>query len=213
MRSRRTRWAVGLLAVALLGLAITVRPARVVPLVRTTLASSWFPLVLMGLYALRPFVGWPVMALSALVGFRYGVLVGFPVALAGAVATSLVPYGAGRIAPESGRLVGRFSTGSQAYFERAGGVRGVVAARLAPLPAEPVSAAAGAGGVSVPAFVLGTVVGETPWTIAAVSIGHSMTVFSVSAVAVDWRLVGAGVVVAVALLARPVARAVRARWR
>jgi uncharacterized membrane protein YdjX (TVP38/TMEM64 family) len=213
MRPRRRRWAVGLLVVALIGLAVTVRPARVVPTIRTTIFSPWFPLVLVGLYALRPFVGWPVMVLSALVGFRYGVLVGLPIALAGAVVTSLVPYGAGRIAPESGRLVGRFSTGSQAYFQRTGGVRGVVAARLAPLPAEPVSAAAGAGGVSVPAFVLGTVVGETPWTIAAVSIGHSMTVFAVSAVTVDWWLVSAGVLVAVALLARPVARAVRARWR
>lgn len=212
MSSSHRRWAAGLLVLAVVGLAVTVRPSTVVPAVSTTLTSPWFPLVLVGLYAARPFVGWPVMVLSALVGFRYGPVLGLPIALAGAAATSLVPYGAGRLAPDSGGLFGRFSTGSRTYFRRTGGLRGVVAARLAPLPAEPVSAAAGAGGVSLPAFVLGTVVGETPWTIAAVSIGHSMTVFAVDAVSPDWWLVGLGLVVGAALLVRPLYRAYRS-WR
>ncbi|MGM0397857.1 MAG: TVP38/TMEM64 family protein [Halobacteriota archaeon] len=206
MRISRRGVGIGLLALALLALATTVGPATVGPSLRRAATSPWFPLVLLALYSVRPFLGWPVMALSALVGFRFGVLVGVPIALLGAAYTSLVPYAAGRLVPDSDGLLGRFTGGSHVYFHRTGGLRGLVAARLAPLPAEPVSAAAGAGGVSLPAFVLGTVTGELPWTIAAVSIGHSMTVFAVGDVTVDWWLVGIGLAGTIVLLAGPVYR-------
>lgn len=199
----------GLLALAVASLAVVARPGTVVPRLQSALASPWFPLVLVGLYTVRPFLGWPITVLSALVGFRYGVVVGVPVALVGAVGTSLVPYLGGRIAPDSGRFLGRFTDGSRAYFRRAGGLRGIVAARLAPLPAEPVSAAAGAGNVALPAFVLGTMIGELPWTLAAVSIGHSMATFTLDGVQMDWRLVASALVVAGLLLVRPVGRAIR----
>lgn len=211
MRVSRRGVAIGVVAVGLLAVAATVRPETVGPLLRSVATSPWFPLVLLGLYSVRPFLGWPVMVVSALVGFRFGVLVGVPIALVGAAYTSLVPYAAGRLAAGSDGLLGRFTDGSAGYFGRTGGLRGVIAARLAPLPAEPVSAAAGAGGVSLPAFVLGTMVGELPWTVVAVSIGHSMTVFAVGAVTVDWWVVAIGLVAAVVLLARPIYRAVERR--
>lgn len=209
MRTSRRRIALGLLALTLLAIAAAVRPATVGPLLRDAVTGPWFLLVLLGLYSVRPFLGWPILVISALVGFRYGVLVGVPIALAGAAFTSLIPYGAGRLAADSTGLLGRLSGGSRSYFRQTGGLRGLVAARLAPLPAEPVSAAAGAGGVALPTFVVGTMIGELPWTIAAVSIGHSMTAFTVGDVTPDWWLVGLGLVVALALLAGPLYRRYR----
>lgn len=210
MRVRR-RVLAGLLGLVVLALALTVRPSTVGPFLVSAVTGPWFPLVLLGLYAVRPFLGWPIVAISALVGFRYGVVVGVPLALAGAIATSLVPYAAGRLTIETSGLLARFSAGSDRYFRRTGGFRGLVAARLAPLPAEPVSAAAGAGNVSPQAFVLATAVGELPWTLAAVSVGHSMTAFAFDRVGPDWWLVGLGVLGAVVLLAGPAYRAYRTR--
>jgi uncharacterized membrane protein YdjX (TVP38/TMEM64 family) len=211
MRVTRRTIGFGIAALALLSVALVARPGTVLTQLHAALASPWFPFVLLGLYGVRPFLGWPITVLSALVGFRYGMVVGIPVALLGAALTSLVPYWGGRLAPESGRFLGRFTGGSRAYFQRAGGLRGVVAARLAPLPAEPVSAAAGAGNVSLPAFVLGTVIGELPWTLAAVSIGHSMATFTLDGVQPDWWVVAFALGIAFLLLVRPFYRAISAR--
>ena len=178
----RRRLAVGFALLGLLALALLVRPEAAIAHIREVLFSPWFPVVLLGLYALRPFLGWPITFLSALVGFRYGIVVGMPIALAGVVGTSLIPYTAGRRFDLDGPIMGRFVGGSQRYFRTAGDLRGVVAARLAPTPAEPISAAAGFGGVPLPAFVLGTLLGELPWTIAAVTLGHSLSAYSVAAV-------------------------------
>jgi uncharacterized membrane protein YdjX (TVP38/TMEM64 family) len=190
----------GAAAALVVALAVLVRPARALAVLRAALASPWFPLVLVGLYAVRPFLAWPISVLSALVGFKYGVLVGVPVALAGAVLTSLPAYAAGRYAPADGRLIGRFSDGSERFFAAAGDVRGLVAARFAPTPAEPVSAAAGAGSVSLAAFAAGTLVGELPWVVATVALGSGLDTFAVAASDLDPVFVAVGVLAACALL-------------
>jgi len=190
----------GAAAALVVALAVLVRPARALAVLRAALASPWLPLVLVGLYAVRPFLAWPISVLSALVGFKYGVLVGVPVALAGAVLTSLPAYAAGRYAPADGRLIGRFSDGSERFFAAAGDVRGLVAARFAPTPAEPVSAAAGAGSVSLAAFAAGTLVGELPWVVATVALGSGLDTFAVAASDLDPVFVAVGVLAACALL-------------
>lgn len=207
----RTRVAIGVALLGLVAIAALVRPATVIGELRSVLFSPWFPVVLLGLYLLRPFLGWPIIVLSGLVGFRYGVVVGLPIALAGVVGTSLIPYAAGRHFDLDGPIWGRFIGGSQRYFRTAGDLRGIVAARLAPTPAEPVSAAAGFGGVSLGPFVLGTLIGEFPWTIAAVTLGHSLKAYTVSDIALDWRLAIAGTVAALLLLAGPLYRVYRRR--
>lgn len=203
------RYAAGVLVGAVVVLAVLVRPERALGVLRTALASPWFPAVLVGLYAVRPLLGWPISLLSALVGFRYGVVVGVPVALAGAVGTSLLPYFAGRFAPNDGRIFGRFSGGSRRYFDVAGPLRGLVAARLAPTHPEPVSAAAGAGGVSLRAFAAGTLLGEFPWVVGAVVVGSGLDAFTMQATAVDPVFLAAGVLAALVVLS-PVAYRV---WR
>lgn len=194
--------------VVVLALAVLV-PVDAVALASGVVASPWFPVVLVGLYLARPFLAWPISALSVLVGYRYGVLVGVPVALAGAVATSLVPYYFGDRLPTAGSVLDRVRTGGERYFTAAGDVRGVAAARLAPTPAEAVSAAAGLAGVPPGAFVLGTLAGELPWTIAAVALGASLDTLTLSTSHVDLRLVLACVLLAVLVLAGPAWRTFR----
>ncbi|WP_232686138.1 TVP38/TMEM64 family protein [Halobacterium zhouii] len=198
------RYAFGGALAVLLVVAVVFRPDRALGVLRAAVTSPWFPVFLVGLYAVRPFLGWPISLLSALVGYRYGVVVGVPLALVGAVATSLPPFYAGARAPADGRLFGRFVDGSERYFEATGGLRGLVAARFAPTPPEAVSAAAGAGGLTLRSFALGTLVGELPWVVAMVALGSGLDAFTVDAAELDWRLVAGGVL-ACALLVSPVA--------
>ncbi|NHN41391.1 VTT domain-containing protein [Halorubellus sp. JP-L1] len=158
-------------------------------------------------YLLRPLVAWPTTLVAVVVGYGYGVALGVPVGLAGAVLTSMPAFAAGRyfgdgddnplswVAPGE-----RFLDAAGEYFESTGGFRGVTAARLAPLPADAVTATAAMTGVSLPAFVAATLVGELPWTIAAVLVGSSLSTLSMHGVdAVDARL-AVGLAVAAALV-------------
>lgn len=207
----RRRVAVGLGLAGVIGLALAVSPDLVVSRLRGAIFSPWFPLILVCLYLLRPFVAWPITLLSALVGLRYGVAVGLPVALAGAVFTSLPPFLAARwLSPGEG-LLGWLTAGSERYFAEVGDLRGLIAARLAPTPAEATSTAAGVAGVSLPAFVFGTLVGELPWTVAAVLAGSSLARFDPGAVDPQPALVLAAAALAALLLAGPTYRYVTRR--
>lgn len=208
MRLARRHVATGTLLGLVLLLGVVVSPNSVREQLQSMLWEPWFPLALVGLYVLRPVLAWPISALSILVGFRYGLAVGFPVAMAGVVFTSLLPYGLARVyQPDSG-LLGTAATGSRQFFGTTGHLRGVIAARLAPTPAEVISVAAGVGRVSLPAFVIGTVIGEIPWTAAAVFAGYSMRSLTLSA-NFDIRLAVAGAIAGGLLVAGPVYRHVR----
>ncbi|MFB6137173.1 MAG: TVP38/TMEM64 family protein [Halobacteriaceae archaeon] len=181
--------------------------------VRDLVHSPWFPVALLALYAVRPLLAWPITLCTALVGYRYGLVLGLPIALAGAVGTSLLPYAVGR---RYGRLppngvLGRLSAGSSAFFRAVGDVRGLVGARLVPTPPEAVSAAAGAGGVSLWAFAVGTAVGELPWTVAALLLGASLDRLALDALHLDPSVVAAVSLVGLLLLAGPLYRWVSGR--
>jgi len=130
------RYLAGAAAALVVALAVLARPARALDALRAALASPWFPVILVGLYAVRPFLAWPISVLSALVGFKYGLLVGVPVALAGALLTSLPPYAVGRYAPADGRLLGRFSDGSRRFFAGVGANRAATRPRTSPAAAK-----------------------------------------------------------------------------
>lgn len=199
------------LATALVAVGLLVSPMTVLDRLGALLFSPWFPLVLVGLYLLRPALAWPITALSVLVGYRYGLALGLPIALAGAVGTSLIPYAVARRLRTDAGWIGRATAGSERYFSATGDLRGVIAARLAPTPAEAISAAAGVARVPVAVFVAGTLVGELPWTVAAVLAGHSMRRLSPGDAAPDPWLVLAGVLVAALVLAGPAYRFARGR--
>lgn len=162
---------------------------------------------LVGLYLVRPLVAWPITVVSILVGYALGV-VGFPIALLGAVATCFPPYLVARYwRPDAGPL-GTVADSLERTIDSTGGVRGVVAARLLPAPADGISYGAGFARVPVGAFAVGTLLGEIPWTVAAVGFGASMRHFTLDA-AIDPRLVLAMAVFGTALVASPAYRLVR----
>ena len=211
MRPTRRGALTAVVAVALVGAGLLVSPATLLGRLGGVLTSPWFPLVLVGLYLIRPALAWPITALSVLVGFRYGLALGLPIALVGAVGTSLVPYAVARYLRTDSGWIGRAADGSERFFAATGDLRGVAAARLAPTPAEAISAAAGVARVPVAAFVAGTLIGELPWTVAAVVAGHSMRRLSLSEAAPGAWLVLGGLVVAAMVLVGPAYRYARQR--
>lgn len=202
----------GGLVALVLGAWLLVGPGTALERLAALTAGPWFPVALLALYLVRGGLGWPVTLCSALVGYRYGVAVGLPLALVGAVGTTALTWAVARRLPVGDGWVGRLVAGGARYFESTGGVRGVAAARLAPTPAAAVSAAAGAAGVGLRAFVAGTLVGVLPWTVAAVTLGASLeSVTAAGTVTVGPTLVVGCALAAVLLLVRPAARVARER--
>ena len=81
----------------------------------------------------------------------------------------------------------------------------MAAARLAPLPADPVSVGAGLSGVGLREYLLGTAAGEIPWTVVAVLAGSSLsrlTADGLGGTSVELALAAGAL--ALVLLARPI---------
>jgi uncharacterized membrane protein YdjX (TVP38/TMEM64 family) len=125
------------------------------------------------LYLARPLLAWPISVLSILLGYLLGP-VAIPLALAGAVLTTLPAYLLARQLGHDAGLFARIGEAGETVRRTTGDLRGVVAVRLAPLPPDPVSYAAGLAGVPLRPFVFGTALGEAPWVGAAVLLGASM---------------------------------------
>lgn len=195
-----------LLAVAIAG-TVLLSPARVVDgLEALADRPVGFVLALSVLYLVRSLFLWPVTFVSVLLGYLYDPWLAIPVALTGAALTGVVPF-----------LVARhFATGEGPFGavgdlgERAtgsiGAFRGVVVARLVPIPTDAVSYAAGLSKVSLSTFVVGTGVGELPWTLLAVAAGDSMRTLSVDGFSVEPSVVLGLLGLAILLLAGPVYR-------
>lgn len=168
-----------------------------------------FGLVVLALYLVRPLVAWPPTALGVVVGYGFGVGYGLPIALAGAALTSLPAYAAVRWYDDGSGWLASVGASGRRYFRTAGDVRGVTAARLAPLPADAVSVAAGVAGVPPRAFIAGSLVGQLPWSLAAVVVGDSMSHLTRTGLgAVSLPLVLGAAAAAALLLAGPAYRAV-----
>lgn len=193
-----------------LATALTLSPATL--LARVEMLSSdplLFGGVLTLVYLGRPFLLWPISAVSVLVGYVLGLELGLVVSLAGAVGTSLVPFGIARYTRTTGGLFGSLGEHGDRLVETTGALRGVVAARLAPLPADAVAYATGLSGVSLPTMLLGTAIGELPWVVAAVLAGSSMRTLSVQGLGTGLPLLVGTTSLAVLVVAGPVYRHLR----
>lgn len=204
---RRTLALAGLLGAALLASALH-SPDRLLAAAESVADDpAAFGAVVVGLYLLRPLVLWPTTLVAVVVGFGFGVAAGVPIALAGAVLTSAPPFYAARWLGGDAPSIGRLRAAGERFFEATGDVRGVTAGRLAPVPADAVTVAAALGGVPFGRFAAGVLVGELPWTVAAVVVGASlMTVSSAGADAVGVELAAATALAAAVLLAGPAYR-------
>jgi uncharacterized membrane protein YdjX (TVP38/TMEM64 family) len=174
------------LVVGVAAVALLLSPGR---LIREAMHLADHPVYLAGvivtLYLVRPFFAWPTMPLSAFVGFVLGIEYGIPVALMGALVTCLIPYRFAERAGEQGGMFGWLGESGQRIIEVTGETRGVLAARLSPVPADPVSYGAGFAGVSTRSFVVGTFFGEIPWVVVEVIAGASLRSLTLQGLSIE----------------------------
>lgn len=172
----------------------------------------WLFLVV-GLAALnlvRPFLLWPLSIFSVFIGYAFGFPEGVPLVLLGTLFTCFPPFLIAARLDGEFTYFGRIAEHGTALVETTGELRGMVAARLSPAPADAVSYGAGLAGVSVQAFAVGTLIGELPWAIFYVLLGRSLRTFSTGAVQqTDIRLILLTAAVSVILVARPLYEFVR----
>jgi uncharacterized membrane protein YdjX (TVP38/TMEM64 family) len=171
-----------------------------------------FALAVVAVYLVRPFLLWPVSSVALVLGYLYGPVVALPLALAGAALTAMAPYLVGRYAQTGLGLFGSLGRSGARFVEAVGETRGVVAARLSPVPGDPISYAAGLSNVSVRPFLVGTVVGEIPWALVAVVTGASMRTLSVSEFALSPAFFLALAGLSIIVLAGPVYRRRSSAW-
>jgi uncharacterized membrane protein YdjX (TVP38/TMEM64 family) len=158
-----------------------------------------FGVVLLALYLVRPLLAWPISVISILLGYVLGP-VAIPVALAGAVVTGLPAYALARYLGHDAGFLARVGDAGGVVRRTTGDLRGIVAVRLAPLPTDPVSYAAGLAGVPLRPYVAGTAIGEAPWVVAAVLLGASAGELTTASSAADPLLVVTTVALAVLLV-------------
>ncbi len=169
---RRTVVGAVVLAAAVAG-TLTVSPARATALATRVAGDPLLlGLVLAALYCVRPLFAWPTTLLSLLVGAGFGVAVGVPLALVGIAVTTLPTFLATDYFAVGDRLPRAERIGTE-YFDRVGALRGVIAGRLVPVPSDVLTCGAAVAGVRLRTMLVGTVVGEVPWTVAAVVVGAS----------------------------------------
>ncbi|USZ72508.1 TVP38/TMEM64 family protein [Natronosalvus halobius] len=207
----------GLVGFVLLA-SLLVSPSATVGVLESVAGDPYrFGLAVAVLYTARPLFAWPTTPLAVLVGYGYGAVLGLPVALLGVSLTVIPTFlvvrwlvggsdrAAGDVRPLAG-VLGRSRDAVDRYYDAVGPVRGVVASRLAPIPSDVATAAAAVSGVRLRHLVVGTALGELPWTVAAVFVGASAATLT-SDVLVDgvgqhgFVLAGSAAVVAVALFA------------
>ena len=175
MKRASLRQAAGIavvLAVAGAAAAVTSPKALLAGAAALSRRPAAFAVAVLGLYLVRPLLAWPISAISILLGYALGP-VAVPVALAGAVVTALPAYAVARWLGHDAGVLARVGDAGAAVRRTTGDLRGVVAVRLAPLPTDPVSYAAGLAGVPLRPYVAGTALGEAPWVTAAVLLGAS----------------------------------------
>ncbi|WP_436343996.1 TVP38/TMEM64 family protein [Natronorubrum sp. FCH18a] len=180
---------------AIVAMGVLVSPSTILGAVESVSADPYlFGLVVGGLYLVRPLLVLPTTPLAVVVGYGYGVALGLPIALVGVVTTVIPVFLVARwlagtetntasgthadSAAESAggtfeSLLERAGSVGTRYYDTAGPTRGVVVSRLAPIPSDVSTCAAAVSGVRLRQFVVGTVVGELPWTVAAVVVGAS----------------------------------------
>jgi uncharacterized membrane protein YdjX (TVP38/TMEM64 family) len=162
-----------------------------------------FALALVAVYLVRPFLLWPVSSIALVLGYVYGPVVALPIAIVGAAISGLPPFVVARYArSDVGPFASVADTGRQ-LTDAVGETRGVLAARLSPIPGDPISYASGLTNVSLGAFLVGTAVGEIPWALATVLAGSSMRTLSVTGFTLSPAAVLAIAGLAVVVLAGP----------
>ncbi len=144
--------------------------------------SPWFLLLILTVYLFRPFFGWPHGVFPTTVGFIYGFQTGVIIGLLGGIITVVPLYFIGKYFKTDDGLLGRAGLVSDRFFSTTGETRGVIGARLTPLPTDVVAYAAGIAGVRVHTYLFGMFVGGLPWVIGFVYLGATAQRLSIGTV-------------------------------
>ena len=220
-----TRAIVGtILVTVIVGAGAIVSPSTAITAVESLAADPvLFGAVVAGLYLVRPLFAWPTTPLAIVVGYGYGVSLGVPIALVGVVVTVIPVFFAARwfvdpadcstsATARNSDLVARAGDAIRRYYRTAGPIRGVTASRLAPIPSDVSTCAAAASGVRLRHLVVGTAIGELPWTVAAVIVGASAATITTGGLGeLGLALTAACLLAAGVLLAGPLYRVLQAR--
>lgn len=195
---------IGVVAAIAATAAFLVSPTELLARTEALLARPLLLAITIGLlYLVRPLLAWPISALSILLGYLFGP-VALPVALAGAVVTTLPAYLLARYLGHDAGVLARVGDAGEVIRGTTGDIRGIIAVRLAPLPTDPVSYTAGLAGVPLRPYVIGTALGEAPWVGAAVLLGASMGQLATTGVSTSPLLIGTAVSLALLFaLSRP----------
>lgn len=162
-------------------------------------------LMLFALYLVRPFFLWPLSVFSVFIGYVFGFPYGLPVVLAGTVITCFPPFLMSKWFNGKFRYFDRLSEKGTSLVRKTGALRGMIAARLSPAPADAISYGAGMTGISSQTFAIGTLIGELPWAIFYLLLGESLRIFSATAVdQTDIRLVLLAALGSILLVAHPI---------
>lgn len=134
------------------------------------------PLVLVGVYVAAGFIAFPLLLLVAATAMALGPVEGFAVAMGGAVASAAVLFLTGRLAGR--RLLERLAGPGLHKLSRRLADSGIVAvATIRVVPVAPftvVNLVAGASPIRFWDYVIGTVLGLAPGTLAFSLLGHQL---------------------------------------
>jgi uncharacterized membrane protein YdjX (TVP38/TMEM64 family) len=170
-------WFRPLLLVGLIGIAVAVALAVGLPPVDDVRAwvgaAGWAaPVAYAGLYALLSLTPTPVSLLSVTAGVLFGLAVGLPAVLAGALGGALAAFGLSRLLGRDTveRLAGHRVQHIDGLL-RDRGLLAMIAIRFVPLPFTVLNLACGLTAVRWRDYALGTAIGVAPGAAALVTIG------------------------------------------
>ncbi len=138
--------------------------------------SVWGPILYVVFYIVQPIVFFPSTFLTIAAGYVYGPVVGAILAIVGSNASSVLAWFVGRFFGES-LVSDRFKRSMLTRFSdqlRTNSFQSVLLMRLIYLPYDVVSYFSGFMRLSLPAFVLGTLLGGLPGTISFALFGSSI---------------------------------------
>lgn len=138
--------------------------------------SVWGPILYVVFYIVQPIVFFPSTFLTIAAGYVYGPVVGAILAIVGSNASSVLAWFVGRFFGES-LVSDRFKRSMLTRFSdqlRTDSFQSVLLMRLIYLPYDVVSYFSGFMRLSLPAFVLGTLLGGLPGTISFALFGSSI---------------------------------------
>lgn len=190
----------GVFGSIVIGLYIVTSPTTLFQTTAILQESVWLAILFfLGLYIVRPILAWPISIISLTLGYLYGPLI-LPLALAGTILTTLLPYALARYFGHSAGILARIGAAGVQLRNMTGDLRSVIAVRLAPLPTDPVSYTLGLASVPLRPYVIGTILGEAPWVLSAVLIGASANQLTTDGLSADPLLLGTTFAVAALLL-------------